>query len=473
MRYLSLSRHFPNHWISSERAETGLPSRMTMTHIISSISPELPQHCYPSSAFLIKLSTLLGSCIPSPLAFLSSTLGVLSIASWLFAQLPQIVRNYTLGSASGLSPYFLIEWTLGDSANLLGALFTRQAAWQVIIAGYYVCVDIVLVWQYAWYVHIKPKRRRFKGSRISGTDDGDQAGDYGLPEELMGSIIEDELPRPELSESREFDPEQKEERKSDVLIPHIISFTPLSTDTPLPSYEEDYTIERHQPPIGRTIRPVAAPPRSISPLISPRSVVYLSLLCTMASAHPSPATHPVVTKHPSVPASGTEIAGRILSWSSTFLYLGSRLPQLYKNYIRRSTSGLSPGLFIAAFFGNLFYSTSLLTNPYAWYDYPPYGGGGWAGGEGSNRLEWIGRAVPFWLGAAGVLAMDGLIGLQFLIYREEIEREIVRDKRGRLGRARGWLRGWCPRGLSPRRVRRAETESLITRQAARESYGSV
>jgi len=44
-------------------------------------------------------------------------------------------------------------------------------------------------------------------------------------------------------------------------------------------------------------------------------------------------------------ASAIELAGTILSWSSTLLYLGSRLPQLYKNWSRKSTAGLSPLLF--------------------------------------------------------------------------------------------------------------------------------
>lgn len=443
---------------------------MNMTPASLSMLSGLPQHCYPSSTSLIKLSTLLGSCIPSPLALISTTLGVLSIASWLFAQLPQIVRNYRLDAASGLSVYFLVEWTLGDSANLLGALFTRQATWQVIIAGYYVFVDVILVWQYAWYVHIKPKRKRSKGRRISGANRGEHTGDDNLSEELAGSIITDELPRLEMAESREFDEEQKQEKKSDAKIPaQMLSSKPLSIPAPPPSYEEEYT---HKAPMGRALRPVAAPPRSISPLISPRSVIYLSLLSALASAHPSPVPHVSPSKHSTVPATGIEIAGRVISWCSTLLYLGSRFPQLYKNYVRRSTSGLSPGLFIAAFFGNLFYSSSLLTNPFAWYDYPPYGGGGWAGGEGSNRLEWISRAAPFWLGAAGVLALDGLMGIQFLKFRERIEKDTGRDEREQ---STGWIRGWVPspRSLSPRRFRTAETESLIPHLATRDSYGSI
>ncbi|KAI9867521.1 MAG: hypothetical protein M1823_009118, partial [Watsoniomyces obsoletus] len=67
--------------------------------------------------------------------------------------MPQIYKNYQIKSTAGLSIFFLAEWLLGDATNLLGALFTKQATWQVIIASYYVFVDMCLVIQYFWYTH--------------------------------------------------------------------------------------------------------------------------------------------------------------------------------------------------------------------------------------------------------------------------------------------------------------------------------
>lgn len=169
-------------------------------------------------------------------------------------------------------------------------------------------------------------------------------------------------------------------------------------------------------------------------------------------------------------STSAETAGRILSWLSTLLYLGSRLPQLLKNHARRSTAGLSPTLFIAAFFGNFFYSSSLLTNPCAWNDFPAYGGGGWVGDDGSGRLEWVGRAAPFWLGAAGVLALDAAVGVQFIMFGEEKEIVVRERGRGRWRRVSGWMRGWVP-SVSPSRKVGVEDESLLGSE--RESYGTV
>jgi hypothetical protein len=47
---------------------------------------------------------------------------------------------------------------------------------------------------------------------------------------------------------------------------------------------------------------------------------------------------------------------QILGWFSAVLYVGSRVPQLIKNWRQQSTEGLSPGMFICAVFGNIFYA---------------------------------------------------------------------------------------------------------------------
>jgi hypothetical protein len=166
---------------------------------------------------------------------------------------------------------------------------------------------------------------------------------------------------------------------------------------------------------------------------------------------------------------------------STLLYLGSRPPQLYKNYQRKSTEGLSPLLFFAAFCGNFFYSSSLLTNPNAWSDFAPYGGGGWADAHGNDRWEWIGRSMPFFLGAFGVLGLDGFMGVQFLMYgSEEDDESFIGDdddsKRGRSKwkRVRGWMRGWIPSTSPPPEYeRRAPQERQILLGQDHGRYGTV
>ncbi|PGH31834.1 hypothetical protein GX50_05386 [[Emmonsia] crescens] len=435
-----------------------MPSAWLYNPLVAS----LPDHCEPSSPFLTFISSHLHTCIPTPLALISSILGTLSIVSWLFAQLPQIFKNYKLQSTSSLSVWFLIEWCLGDSTNLAGAILLHQAGWQITVAAYYVFVDVVLVFQYYFYTYIKAwqiRRRGYTQASDLGFSDGDIYNDI-IPTE--GNTILGLSPG---SIQQPSEPKTAASKKG------------LGFDSPLGNSLSRSNEKRHSP--SRTIFR-AGGSSSVTPSSSPRTILFLSILCAVLAN----AAATTQNEHNSGPIStqpqsdARQIAGRIVSWSSTFLYLGSRLPQLYKNYSRKSTSGLSPLLFFAAFCGNFFYSSSLLTNPNAWSDLPAYGGGGWVGNEGNNRVEWIGRAVPFFLGAFGVLGMDGAMSIQFLIYKQKNEDVDVAIKlqpagrgRGRWRRVSGWMKGWIPSVSPERKSPPAETAALII--DGRDRYGSV
>ncbi|OLL23673.1 Lysosomal amino acid transporter 1 [Neolecta irregularis DAH-3] len=75
-----------------------------------------------------------------------------------------------------------------------------------------------------------------------------------------------------------------------------------------------------------------------------------------------------------------------------------------KNYIRKSCSGLSLGLFVAAFLGNLFYTSSILTSP-----------------EVTRDPQYLTSALPFILGAAGTLVFDMAIFIQWIWYNRTFE----------------------------------------------------
>lgn len=126
----------------------------------------------------------------------------------------------------------------------------------------------------------------------------------------------------------------------------------------------------------------------------------------------------------------------------------------------------------------------MLTNPNAWNDFGEYGGHGWADHDGSQRLAWIARAAPFFLGAAGVLGLDAMMGVQFLMYGEREEKVVkVRDGRGHSHweRVNGWMRGWIPSVAGKEKVvDMAESQRLLgesqrmtmSRRSTRE-YGTL
>jgi solute carrier family 66 (lysosomal lysine-arginine transporter), member 1 len=354
---------------------------------------------------------------------------------------------------------------MGDATNLLGALFTNQAAWQVVVAGYYVFVDVCLVWQYFWYTYIKPS---IDGRSLHSVDDSDR-GDPDMDSINGLSPINSHFRDADIQSLASEDAKSKE------------SETSLPINAPRFSHIPYEKAARATPD-----HLSASAASSWMPSPSPRTLLYVSTSCALlsrANAAPTSTAFLSTTTSPlhSSATPSLQLAGVFLSWLSTLLYLISRLPQLYHNFSRKSTAGLSPLLFFAAFCGNLFYSSSLLANPNAWQDFPPYGGHGWAGPDGSARWEWVGRAAPFWLGAAGVLLMDGLMGVQFLLYGDGGEEKIVkvRDRRGwsRWERVSGWMRGWVPsvRGRE-RVVGLGESQRLISesREFERSSrYGSL
>ncbi|TFK91034.1 hypothetical protein K466DRAFT_573907 [Polyporus arcularius HHB13444] len=123
-------------------------------------------------------------------------------------------------------------------------------------------------------------------------------------------------------------------------------------------------------------------------------------------AHASLAT---LADHPDDPPSTEFIIGRISAWICTTLYLTSRLPQIWKNYVRKSVEGLSVYLFIFAFLGNFFYVASILTSPNLQLPEP-------------QASAFIRESIPYLLGSGGTLMFDVTIVTQSFLYSRKAAR---------------------------------------------------
>ena len=423
----------------------------------------LPEHCTPTSQYLLHFSSAFRSCVPTSLAFLSTVLGIFSIISWLFAQIPQIYKNYQLKSASGLSIWFLMIWLLGDVSNLLGAVLTRQAGWQIVVAGYYVLMDVLMDTQYIWYTYGKSPGQGELVRYGSGTERrGNGSGD--------GVLVGVSPPNRTSTGST-----HTEDRKSDT---RALDKSARSRNGQPPSRDVSNSFSEDIKAPGSFSRTIRRQGTS-SLGSSPRALLLVSMLCVIL-AHASPLQLQIKDEIPAT--SWSEIIGPISSWCSTVLYIGSRMPQIYKNFSRRSTQGLSPALFLAAFFGNFFYSASVMTNPLAWKSYPPFGLHGWVGPDGSDMKTWRVLAAPFWLGAAGVLVLDAIVGVQFLRFGEGgVKKSVMvqdHEGRSRWQRVSGWMRGWVP-SPSPSVSESIDDDDeddarrLLDRRESHSSYGAT
>ncbi|KAI9243320.1 PQ loop repeat-domain-containing protein [Helicostylum pulchrum] len=87
---------------------------------------------------------------------------------------------------------------------------------------------------------------------------------------------------------------------------------------------------------------------------------------------------------------------QIMGWSSAILYVGSRLPQIIKNWRQQSTDGLSPGMFICAIFGNVFFTLSIFLK--------------------STEPRYITVNLSWIIGSLGTVIFDFMIFLQFYVF---------------------------------------------------------
>lgn len=102
------------------------------------------------------------------------------------------------------------------------------------------------------------------------------------------------------------------------------------------------------------------------------------------------------------PFTRQEIIGFVIGSISSVLYLFSRLPQIHTNFLRKSTQGISYSLFALVMLGNTLYGLSvLLKNPE----------------EGQSEGSYVLHHLPWLVGSLGVLLLDAIISIQFLVYR--------------------------------------------------------
>ncbi|OHS96425.1 PQ loop repeat family protein [Tritrichomonas foetus] len=91
-----------------------------------------------------------------------------------------------------------------------------------------------------------------------------------------------------------------------------------------------------------------------------------------------------------------ELYGSLLGWVSAVSYLGSRLPQMIKNFRRKKTEGVSWQFFVSAILGNTTYAASIFLKDPNW---------GYIWGQ-----------FPWLVGSAGNLFFDFTILFQFFYY---------------------------------------------------------
>ncbi|KAI9251647.1 PQ loop repeat-domain-containing protein, partial [Helicostylum pulchrum] len=87
-----------------------------------------------------------------------------------------------------------------------------------------------------------------------------------------------------------------------------------------------------------------------------------------------------------------------MGWTSAVLYVGSRIPQILKNWRNKSTEGLSFGMFTCAVLGNVLYTSSIFLK--------------------SMETSYILTNLSWIVGSTGTLVFDFIIFVQFFVYEK-------------------------------------------------------
>ncbi|XP_018648702.1 Mername-AA168 protein (M67 family) [Schistosoma mansoni] len=127
---------YPNSWISS-----GISN-------ISRLEPADSNCTYGIHWIWVSM----GLCVMDVQGGIALFCGILCLFLWIAVGIPQIVENFRTGIADkALSPIFLCFWTFGDVCNLIGCFLTHQLIMQIVVTGYCIVSDFVLVFQFIYY----------------------------------------------------------------------------------------------------------------------------------------------------------------------------------------------------------------------------------------------------------------------------------------------------------------------------------
>ena len=264
---------------------------------------------------------------------------------WLFAQFPQLIENTKRGNSDSLSLIFLANWLTGDFANLIGCIFTNQLPFQTYLAMYFVFIDTSLFVQ-SLYFRLKKSRQALRNYGRDHDDDTTNGVDN----------------HDDTTNGRDHDNDTRVD---------------IDEETPLLS--------------------------SSDPNYASLSILAIGFLFSSINKTEDPLTSSTVKllTEPSPLIDSSYQLGRLFSWICCAFYLSSRLPQIYRNFERRSCNGLAMSMFGCALMGNVTYSASILTK--------------------SLDPLYLYNALPYLLGSGGTVIFDIVIFTQYLAYNGKSE----------------------------------------------------
>ncbi|KAF9205645.1 hypothetical protein BGZ49_003740 [Haplosporangium sp. Z 27] len=293
---------------------------------------------------------------------LSSTTGMLSIFCWFIVFVPQFRENYKRKSGESISLPFLFIWLMGDLLNLVGSTLDNLLLTMRILAWYYVLTDIILIGQVHYY-------NRINKATESTTDKINERNESSTDQPIVVVVHDEETA---LLFNKDTQKNQHHNYNTSALPQGQSSNSPTSDRTHRIS---DEAKELHKRRRIRQFLMITLPIAATTFLVW----MYYQRCdnCLPVETDPGKGNDDDKKK---------EWLGVTLGWGSAILYLGSRIPQIYRNWRLQSTEGLSILMFMFAVLGNVFYVASIFLN--------------------SMDYDYLIQNMPWWIGSGGTLVFD-------------------------------------------------------------------
>ncbi|KAF9280665.1 hypothetical protein BGZ88_012051 [Linnemannia elongata] len=392
--------------------------------------------------------------------YLSNIAGSLSILCWFIVFTPQFWINYKRQSGESLSLVFLYIWLAGDIMNLIGATMENLLLTMRILAWYYTIADVALIAQ-IFYYRKNSVKASFESVITHANPEAINAphgaAAHGEHAPLVAGAMIHNYASIAPSEHVHENEHERVIHKAAMVAnataaaghyndDHHHTHHPIASG--LPTSAEYHGQRQRRPSAHSALTSGSGRYRSkkakrhqmilrvamvVFPIVLASFFIWAYfdwLQCTIGHGEDTEegsrcgrgngGGHGKLPPSPKPPSSdddsilsvmnngdGSEEEDKtgfihiwmplILGWGSAILYLGSRIPQIYKNWRLKSCEGLSVMMFIFSVFGNVFYVASIFLN--------------------SLEIDYLIKNMPWWLGSGGTLVFDFTIFFQFYIYR--------------------------------------------------------
>lgn len=409
------------------------------------LTPRLPRVLFHRPA---QIRLWFKDCINNPSSEVGFYLGLASIGCWLVAQFPQLVRNFRRKSADGLSPWFLAEWLMGDTLNLLGCLMTGdQLPSQTYTAVYFIAVDMAMIFQFVYYTLLSADAVSLitadmrdpdvaysrvddaAGTRGAGRGDGGEGGAVlhgGRDAHPQGQGGADRVASPPPTGPGEWYSRRggagtastggtggagRRRRREARAAVGLAAATGVAAVVAV-ALAVALGLTTGSRTGGVNLQPPAVAASSswegIGGGTQPYS--YSSVSNDNNDDDNDDDNHHGKPHKDGLPICGASsnpewevVIGRAVGYASSVFYLGSRLSQIYKNHSRRSCEGLAMSMFFTAACANIAYGLAILL-------------------RGGGNPTYLINSIPWLLGSLGTVALDTTILAQSRYYTKRAQR---------------------------------------------------